>query len=254
MDTNACDLQVSRDSGMQPVFRQRSINLLERSTGTSQRRRWRTSDASELPGSRARSAVFLVHAESPRQAQGGQVQKQPPGRLAFRKRMLSQTVQGRPVTAATYQCRTGRRLEKSSVRPQTGDLLRLPATPCDLGLREEFGVFAYQHPRRGKLPTRSWLGGRDGYGAHSNGLRQKRNRRFRSTCRFEIWKAMIPARSQMSSIKSDRLCRQQVQRNRIPRESVHYQHIETPAAVVPRAISGHRLQQWIRVRPNLECK
>ena len=63
-------------------------------------------------------------------------------------------------------------------RPQTGDLLRLPATPCDLGLREEFGVLAYQHPRRGKLPTLVVGWGRDGYGAHSNGLRQKRNRRF----------------------------------------------------------------------------
>jgi hypothetical protein len=31
--------------------------------------------ASELPGSRAQSAVFLVHAESPRQAPGGKMQK-----------------------------------------------------------------------------------------------------------------------------------------------------------------------------------
>jgi hypothetical protein len=38
--------------------------------------------ASGLTGSRAQSAVFLVHAESPRQAQGSQVQHSAAERLA----------------------------------------------------------------------------------------------------------------------------------------------------------------------------
>jgi hypothetical protein len=69
MDANACDLQVSRDFGTQPMSRRRSRNLL----GAQGRHRGVREDvsASELPGSRARSAVFLVHAESPRQAPCG---------------------------------------------------------------------------------------------------------------------------------------------------------------------------------------
>jgi hypothetical protein len=42
-------------------------------------------NASDLPGSRARSAVFLVHAESPRQARGGfREYREAAGRLALR--------------------------------------------------------------------------------------------------------------------------------------------------------------------------
>jgi hypothetical protein len=73
-------------------------------------------NASGLPGSRAQSAVFLVHPESPRQAPGGKEQERTAGRLALRNRMLSHGVCERLVTRTTYQCRTGRRLEKSSVQ------------------------------------------------------------------------------------------------------------------------------------------
>jgi hypothetical protein len=79
-------------------------------------------NASGLEGSRAQSAVFLVHAESPRQAQGGQVQKSAARRLALRKRMLSHEKCERHVTGATYQRRTGRRLEKSSVHGRNEEL------------------------------------------------------------------------------------------------------------------------------------
>jgi hypothetical protein len=58
-------------------------------------------NASELPGSRARSAVFLVHAESPRQAPGGKMQNRTAGRPALRKRMLSHGECERLVTRIT---------------------------------------------------------------------------------------------------------------------------------------------------------
>ena len=57
--------------------------------------------ASGLPGSRARSAVFLVHAESPRQAPGDKIQKRSAGRPALRKRMLSHGECERLVTRIT---------------------------------------------------------------------------------------------------------------------------------------------------------
>ncbi len=68
--------------------------------GTHEHVPWDVS-GSEFPGWRARSAVFLVHAESLWQATGGPTVGECAGRLALRKRMLSHPMYERPVTKRT---------------------------------------------------------------------------------------------------------------------------------------------------------
>src|ERR1700739_4597818 len=162
-------------------------------------------NASGLPGSRAQSAVFLVHAESPRQAQGGQVQWFTAERLqrfrsansgtalALRKRMLSHGECERLVTPATYQCRTGRRLEKSSVHGRRPGISWgcgiLPATSgCEktsvLSLTSI--QVAVSSPRFSFAPVLT------AKALVPAVLASKAICASRSTCRFEIWKAMTP--------------------------------------------------------------
>ena len=58
-------------------------------------------NASELQASRAHSAVFLVHAESLRQAPGGKVQREGRRTSSCKDRMLSHRECERPVTKNT---------------------------------------------------------------------------------------------------------------------------------------------------------
>jgi hypothetical protein len=121
MHANAWNLHGSRARSTQHALR-RKTRCLRRETQGGHGGVREDVSASELPGSRAQSAVFLVHAESPRQAPGGQVQERAAGRLALRKGMLSHGKCERHVMGATYQRRTGRRLEKSSVHGRNEEL------------------------------------------------------------------------------------------------------------------------------------
>jgi hypothetical protein len=125
---------------------------------------------------RAQSAVFLVHAESPRHAPGRENYN---GRRAssFKKRMLSQPEHGRPVTQITVSsqlsalassgtqeaCGSNPPNKSSSVQdrqkarkiigpePQTGNLFRLPGCPGNLGPGKEPCIITQEHPGRRKL-------------------------------------------------------------------------------------------------------
>ena len=153
----------------------------------------RTSIASGLPGSRARSAVFLVHAESPRQAPGGQNAEWSAGRLALRKRMLSHGECERPVTSATYQWRTGRRLEKSSVqglRPASSWVVGYYAPRSGLAKKSALSLTSIHVAVNS--PRCHWRRLVDVHGPHSGGFASSAIGGSRSTCRLEIWKARIP--------------------------------------------------------------
>src|ERR1700739_2442219 len=162
-------------------------------------------NASGLPGSRAQSDVFLVHAESPRQPQGGQVQCFTAERLqrfrsansgtalALRKRMLSHGECERLVTPATYQCRTGKRLEKSSVhgrKPGISSGSRTLRATSGCAKKSVLSLSSIQvavnSPRFSLAPVVT------AKAPIPTVLASKAIGASRSTCRFEIWKAMIP--------------------------------------------------------------